>query len=652
VVVKSKSSGRKREFDPTPDKTLTRWDAGITLFPGVNSLGYVVKYDNDRQEVRNEDLIDVEYRRLPIIAGALPVNAEGKSIGDLTLAVLSQGAAPTELWVGANRVQFRTFAKPFSLFGTPLWVVQANGVSVNDDQQRLKQLAVGVRNADGESQRVNVAVLGNLQAKVPAPEIRLSRNGSSIPDGEELPTVGDPMFRFEMKLISETRLTRVELWQGVKNNPTGEEVGKFDPAAAVEVPGGGFELRATPILRLRAGLNTVRVVTTNGGNETTTSFRVSYNPPPVRVVMDSIKEPNGKTIHFTGPDAVPNRVVDVATGVIEVEGHIEWTFDDEPVSRDRDLSVVFMANGVSHLPVKVQDAHISKDVSSPGGVTRTRKFSGRVYLNANGNLNPKATGKTLVTLDLRSGGRPIPTPRQSISFDEIAVTSENPVRKQRFHVVMLGVEVPDAQRQALVRNVIEGFGGEVPKDAVFTEGRFTHKNFEFAYLYSPRLGYTKAGDLNALLNAVRADITDRSKRQNDEWVNDVILVCYQGAILEDERMLLHTATTLSGAAGKNPNDYAIRMDHLPQTPGLRFMVVIAPKRERVQPGLNVGEKFLVCLYGDSDALKQLFARFGDALKFKPTLGEITQEVAKNLTPGAVFMNSLQSANARFFGLLP
>src|SRR5262249_22270785 len=158
--------GRKREFDPMPDKTLTKWEAGITLFPGLNSLGYVIKYDDDRQELRREDLIDVRYLQTPVIAGTSSVNAEDKSIGDLTLAVLSPREAPTELWVGANRVQFRPLAKPFTLFGTSLWILQANGVSVNDGEQRLKQLAVGVRNADGESTRVNVDVLGDLKVKV------------------------------------------------------------------------------------------------------------------------------------------------------------------------------------------------------------------------------------------------------------------------------------------------------------------------------------------------------------------------------------------------------------------------------------------------------------------------------------------------------
>ena len=76
---------------------------------------------------------------------------------------------------------------------------------------------------------------------------------------------------------------------------------------------------------------------------------------------------------------------------------------------------------------------------------------------------------------------------------------------------MLGVDVPEVQRKELVHRVVRAVGGELPKgNPNFMEGRFTRKDFEFAYLYSPRLGYTNAGDLNALLNSVRADIMRRA----------------------------------------------------------------------------------------------------------------------------------------------
>ena len=69
--------------------------------------------------------------------------------------------------------------------------------------------------------------------------------------------------------------------------------------------------------------------------------------------------------------------------MIEVSGRVLWDYDDEPVAKDRNLSVVFVANGVAHLPIRVAEA--------VPGEGRVRKFSGRVYLNAS---DPKAPGRT------------------------------------------------------------------------------------------------------------------------------------------------------------------------------------------------------------------------------------------------------------------
>jgi hypothetical protein len=350
---------------------------------------------------------------------------------------------------------------------------------------------------------------------------------------------------------------------------------------------------------------------------------VSYTPPAVRVVISSIKEPNGAPISVIPGSAAELRV---EKGVIDVEGRIEWNFEDEPIGRDPNLSVVFLANGVSHLPVTVQPAK--------GG--KVRKFSGRVYLNSNGNTAPNTPGTVRVKVDLRSGGRPVPIPRQSIGSepdtDAITVVSNEPIRRQRFHVVMLGVEVPNAERRVLVHNLVRGLGGELPADNPnFTEGRFILKGYEFAYVYSPRLGYTKSGDLNALLNAVRADIMERSKRVNDEWVNDVIVLYYHGADwVERGRWMCHTATTLSGAAGKNLADYAIRMDDLPQVPGLLLAMTNVANSESFASDLLTELTYFRFAWKQARERMALFQSVESAFRDQATVEKIWGRLAELL----------------------
>jgi WD40 repeat protein len=636
VLVKSPRLKEPREFEPTPDATLTKWDARLSLYPGENWLGYVIKYDGDREEVRYDALLPVWYLRPPMIAAAAPIDAGAGAAGDLTLAAVSADVPPTELWVNNTRVGFQPRPTPLFLLGMPVWTLQARSVSVNDGEQRLKQLSVAVLNDDGASGRVNVSVLGAPPRTAPPPEIRLTYNGGGIT--EQVSPVGERDFRFDLRLISETPLTRVEVWHGVGSNPA-EEVGRVNPAAGVAVPG-GFELTAAPQLRLRPGLNRVRVIASNGGQVAEASFAVSYAPASVRVVIESIKEPNGAEIPVQPGSAGELRV---QKGVIDVTGRVEWDFDNEPVGRDPNLSVVFFANGVAHLPVQVAPAK--------GG--KVRKFTGRVYLNAAGNTDPAAEVPTRVRLELRSGGRPLPVPRQSVLTDAITVKSKEPIRRQRLHVVVIGVGVPESKRKDLIQRLVIGIGGELPKDNPgFTEGAFTRANFEFAYLYSPRLGYTKSGDLNYMLNVVRGAITDRSKRTNDEWVNDVVVVFYQGEAWQerDGRFYLHSATSLNGAAGPDLGEFAIRLDGVPQLPGISAAVAVVPRKGGFSQTLRGDLDFVLCAFEPTaEAGTQVWSRFGDSVKAGKTFGEVTKRWGSEVQAFAILHPLLgPDVQARWF----
>ncbi len=624
LLVTSLHTGRTREFEPKADPTLPKWDAAITLFPGVNQLGYVVKYDGGRKELRRAGLIDVRYERPPVVAGAAKVEVGTGGAGNMALAVLSPpDAAPAELWVNGARVAFRTSAKPVRVFGATLWPVTAAGVPVNPGPERLRPVTVAVRTGEGASQPVAVEVSGREEVKIAPPTIRLTYKDSPLSPDQELPPVGDRQFAFELNVTSEVKLTRVEVWHGV-GAATGLE--RVDAGAAP----GGSELSARQALRLRPGTaNYVRVVAANDGGASAVAFTVSYVPPPIQVVIDTIKEPNGKPVALA-----PGAQLDVAGPVIDVEGRVLWNFDDEPVGRDPNLTVTFVANGVAHLPVAVP---LAKD----GG--KERKFAGRVYLNTL-DPNPKANGVTKVRAELRSGSRAVPIPQEGLKQAGFTVTSTNPERRQRLHVLLVGVEVPDAERKELVKRVVKAVGGELPPDSPnFTEGRFPRAGFGFAYLYAPRLGYTKAGDLTALLSAVRGDIERRTRRAGEEWVNDVIVVYYQGEDWVDKdsgRWLLHSATTLSGAAGKNPAEYAIRLDNLPLVPGLPVAVLDVAGAPKLADDLGLDLDYLRCARADATVRSLVPEHLAKAVRVKPTLGGVAeymgQEVAaKNAFKAAV-----------------
>jgi hypothetical protein len=635
VLVTSARTGQTRTFDPVPNAALTAWDAAVTLFPGENLLGYSVSYDDGRKEFRQSGVAGVRYVRAPVVLGASPIDVGTGTTGDVVVVVQSPAdLPPTELEIAGSRVGFAGPGRAFRVFGVGLWAVAARGVAVNTGADRLKPVPLMVRNPEAQSRALQAEVRGQIEKPARPPVLRLTRNGKTISPDQGLPPVGAPQFAFDLRVSADAPLTRVEVWHGV-GGAAPERVSALKVADAVPAPAGGVILTARPEVRLRAGAaNRIRVVAVGDGGQAEAEFTVSYAPPPVRVVIDAIRTPDGKPVRFEPGSAAPPRV---GTGAVDIEGRVLWDFDREPVATDPNLSVVFVANGVSHLPLRVKPAVEGKE----------RKFAGRVFLNS---LDPEATaGVTRIRVDLRSGDRPVPIPQEGTEQASVVVESTAPLRRQRLHVLVLGVEVPAADRPALVRRVVGAVGGELPPgNPNFLSGDFERKGFEFAYLYAPRLGYTREGDLNALLAAARVRIEDVTRRKGEDWVNDVIVVYYHGedGVDKDGRWYLHSAATLAGAGGRNPSASAIRLDNVPRMPGMPVAVVNVAGTAVPGGDLGLDLPFLRFAWAEEAARVRLLDQLAKAMIVqRTTFGGIADYVKKGVADAASTLTSLPSDGA-------
>ena len=81
-------------------------------------------------------------------------------------------------------------------------------------------------------------------------------------------------------------------------------------------------------------------------------FTPTYTPPPVRVVIDSIREPKGALIAGAAADR-PRAGRQQGAGDRRGGPHVVCSFDDDPVLLTGTSRSVFVANGVAHLPVVV-----------------------------------------------------------------------------------------------------------------------------------------------------------------------------------------------------------------------------------------------------------------------------------------------------------
>jgi WD40 repeat protein len=641
VVVTGTRTGQTREFDASFDAGRTAWRSPVALFPGENRIGYAIDFGPQRG-YQSEPVAAVSYLRPPVLLGGNVIDLTAG--GDvLVAAVAPADAAARELTVGGAPAGFRT-GPPARVFGLPLWAVAAPGAAANAGEANPPPRPVVLRTDEGESRPLMLAVRAAPPppAKVEPPVVRLTRNGKGFAPDQGLQPVSDPRFGFDVVVNSEVALTRFEVSFGT--GPTAElvPVGDVGPAAARAVPG-GFELTTAPAVALRRGANNyVRVVAANAAGTTAVGFGVSYTPAPPRVVIDRVGEPDGeaKPLPRDGP-------LQVGTPAVEVEGRVLWDDDREPIARDRELAVVFVANGVSHVPVPVEryDASTGK---------RERAFRGRVYLNTL-DPNPNARGLTRVRVELRSGE----TPREQETDDRgspepltFAVQSRKPLTNQRLHVVVFGVRVPKEDEADLLRRVVKAVGGDAgdgpPGDT------FARPDFTEAILYR-KLGYTRQSDLNAMLTRVRQDIESHASRNG--WQNDVVVVYYHGYDWVDGsgRWLLDSAVTMGFEPAEKRSGDAIRLDDLAQTHGMPVAVVNVASAAAPATDLAIDLPYLRVAWAQAAQRGRLLDQFADALsKQRRTFGAAAGYVGANVGPGARLAESLpaEGVGGRVVGLGP
>jgi hypothetical protein len=385
---------------------------------------------------------------------------------------------------------------------------------------------------------------------------------------------------------------------------------------------GRFELELTPTLNLRSGVNGVRVVAANGEAAAESEFRVTYVPPAVRVVIDEISEPGpgGKGIGLKPPEA--GKPVEAAGYLLNVRGRVVWDNDDDPVARNPNLRVVFVANHVAHPGVEPK---------MPVGGKREREFAGPVYIHAR---------QSTVKVELRSGPQPGAMPQQGSGEFEFAENCAKPLDKQRLHVLVIGVDVPERERVELARKVVAALDGKIPGDNPnFDSGvlAFEHPEFTRAMVYPPRIGYAvNKSAIDGLLMDVEKMIAQTRKQPGQDWVNDVVLVYYQGRSNTDKdgHWRVHTSMSLLASPSVAERE-AVALEYLYPTPGLRVPVlnnIDEPGRLRSPLGLSASELILL-RYGwkDAGARESLLPILRDTVAARRTVGDVVDGVRSEVT---------------------
>ncbi|HVK12978.1 MAG TPA: hypothetical protein VM597_29765 [Gemmataceae bacterium] len=603
TVVVASAGGRSRTFDAAVDGAAGTWKATVTLEPGENRLGLVAR--NRWREETRPNLAAIRFSRPPRVIRVGPVDAGDRGVADVVATVsAADGMEPTGLLVNGRAVATDPPRKVSTMPGVVWWELTAPAVPVKDS------VTVAARNADGDSDPVKAAVKRKIVPLHP-PVIALA-------DGTQDRTTDRPRMSAGFKVSSPTPLTRVEVWHAGRPGAEFEKVKAVDQKTATAVAD-GFALTGSADVDLRPGVNRVRVVAVNAGGEAVAEVAVSYTPAGARVVIDAVEEPGAEAKPLTRQTTAGGEVfAEAAGGFVEVRGRVRWA-TDEAAARDPGLSVVLFANQVGHLPARLDP---------PAGGSAERTFRVPVFLNA---------ADTRVRLELHAAGRDGPLPQQAVGGTEFHVRCRAPITQQRLHVLVVGVDVPPADRFALAQRMVASLGGTVPADRAgrFDRGEFQVGAFTRAVLYPPLVGEVDDGSLAWALDEVGRELKRMSSGGPDRWLNDVVLVYYQGRdwVGPDGRRWLHTSRSLrysERAAAR----FAVRVDGLPATPGVRLVLLNVADPEPVQSGvgdkLAAGPPLLRYGWKVDASTNRLFPLLEKAVASQQTLGGVVDQVRSRL----------------------
>lgn len=601
VVVES--AGGRRVVSVAPDKP-DSWQAVAPLAPGDNRLSLEVS--NKWRRARTAAW-DVRFIRPPVIVAARPITAGPDGRGDVVAVVTSPAELPPTRLTVADR-SITTIPVPVAFGGLTLWWLRAEAVQLETTAGLPKAARMIAANADGDSLLAEAAVARKAVPPPPPPQISLTSGPDRKPvsSGDNVRT-DQPRIALGVAVKSAAKLTRVEVRRA--------DVADGSPNRTINLDVGadGLTAAGNPTLPLREGVNQFEVVAVVGEARDAVPFSVSYTPPPVRVVIDGLGETGERGAATPLAAAGEGKPYQAAGGFVLVRGRVIWAGSGEAANATG-YEVVLIANEVRHLPV---------ELATPAGGSREARFVAPLFLNA---------ADTQVRVEVRNRGRADGLAQQKVADAAVTVQSKKPITQQRLHVLVIAPLVSDTERAALAREVIAAVGGDLPADQpIFHRMPFKHKAFTRTTLYSPLVHNVSKPGVVGLLQDVEDEIRKAADSTTPKgWVNDVVLVYYQGRdqVGKDGLVRLHTTQSITylGQAGAR---FALRMDELPATPGVRLQLLNVTEPERqAQAGDPLSTVPLLLRYAwkDREAAGDLLPLFREAAARKPTVGEVVDWV--------------------------
>jgi WD40 repeat protein len=590
------AEGKEKFFDAQRDTKAGTWKAGVTLFPGPNTVEALVS-NAWRGEKAADGALRLRYLRPPKITASPPrVEVIGKNKASVELTVEGPADRPLRAFFADSQpVDFTVKAdKPAARAGWREWTVELPEVFVTDGSRKLERVAVWAVNDEGKSPKVLIPVI-HKEAREPRPP-RARFVGVAVEDRVHRPEYA-PAFR----VVSELPLDHVKILRG------DEVLFRADGAKAVR-EGPLFVLEGRAELKMNEGTNRLELLAVNAdGRSAPEGLVVSYVTPAALITVDRVELRRAEDLaleaSFTPvcdpdcgvrfPDALPRSLVFLV-------GRVRWSDPEDMALDEGTLKVVAKVGDCRQLPVEL-------GARGAGGDPSARAFEVPLVL-----IRPE----NRVTLEVPSVGR------QEASRSEFTLSCSAPTREQRLHVLVVGVDVEDADR--LKRQVLDALavdaGGRPPR----VPGAFS-KNppFSQCVLYAVLTGEVERGNVVGELLEINNAI--KHLKKSSGWLNDVVLIYYQGAAASDVQHNLWLMTSHNTRWPKDPpEETAINYRALPKVPGTELLVLSVTGKPEPVPGIQYAKPAPPPPGAVDPAL---LAKFGEAVRKKGNLGDAVKYIA-------------------------
>jgi hypothetical protein len=586
-------------FEAKVDANTGTWKTEVSLFPGVNIVEAIVsnRWRGDRPAER---ALRLRYRRPPLVK-QFPEKKVADGTNRISMSLLVEGPVGrrlTAVRVDGKAVRFRC-GEPVERGGKWQWEVELPEVFVNDGDRNLDRVAVSAVSEEGASPEVVVRIEHKKRPRPP----RAFFVSPTTPE-----TARRPELRVIYRVESERPLERVEILRGDKTLYTADvtKSGREGPL---------YTMEGTAVVPLTNGINRLKLLAVNAdGKSPDAEAVVSYTEPAVLVTIDAVqlRSPSNELEAEFTPVCDPNCEVrfeeKMQRSLVWLVGRVRWSDPKALALDDQSLRVVAKVGDCRQLPVELGPRGTGAD-------SDTRSF--RVPLILIGSENR-------VSLDVPSVGQ------QQLSRREFTLRCVAPERKQRLHVLVVGIDEKD--REGLKQRVFDALAVDPQRRPAGWQGKFEKDPpFETCVLHGVLTGYVKKSNVEAQLVEINKEITRLHQRSG--WLNDLVVIYYQGVdVVKQNEIWLMTSENLQFRKAR-PEDFAIACHALPSLPGTELLVLNVAGAAGARPanaewGGDSGTGLIRYAFqqpvGDRKADAALLDVVQEAVRKKGNLGEVAK----------------------------